>query len=251
MSNRGRVGAAVVVAGALVAAIVAGSGLFNTSAQARADASPFSALWQAGPSPSPGPLRPGPGQWPRPDPEQIRQRQEQFINRLAANLGLSPAQVTEGLKKTRIDMVNQAVTDGKLSREQADRIIQQINSGQGPGFGPGFGPHGPGPGRFGPDGGPGHLPATFVAAQALGITPEQLHQEIMSGKSVAEVAQSRGVSRDDLKSKILAAQKARLDAAVARGDMTAEHAKQVADRFALHIDQMLDFKPGQQPPPAR
>ena len=44
------------------------------------------------------------------------------------------------------------------------------------------------------------------------MTPDQLRAELQSGKSLAQIAQAKGVSRDTLKAKMLEAQKARLDA---------------------------------------
>ena len=77
------------------------------------------------------------------------------------------------------------------------------------------------------------------------VTPEQIRTEIQAGKSLAQIAQEKGVSRDALKAKILETQKARLDAAVAAGRMTAEQAQQAAARMSANIDRMLDATPGQ------
>ena len=85
--------------------------------------------------------------------------QQRYIEALAKNLGLDPSTVKAALEQTQKDMraariseIKQAVTDGKLTQEQADQIIQRMQSGPGgPGMGPGFGF---GPGMGGP-GGPG------------------------------------------------------------------------------------------------
>jgi anti-sigma28 factor (negative regulator of flagellin synthesis) len=107
--------------------------------------------------------------------EQHRAAAEQrYIDLLAKNLNLDASTVKAGLEQTqkdlradRVNEIKQAVTDGKLSQEQADQIIQRMEQGPFPmmgpmGGGPGFvmgGPGGPmgGPG-FGP-GGPG-MPGT-------------------------------------------------------------------------------------------
>jgi hypothetical protein len=92
------------------------------------------------------------------------QAEQQYIDLLAKNLNLAPATVKAALDQTQKDLqasriteIQQAVTDGKLTQEQADQMIQRMQQGGGmmmgpggPGGGPGFGPGGPG----GPGGGP-------------------------------------------------------------------------------------------------
>jgi AraC-like DNA-binding protein len=231
MLTRTRIGAGI-AAGALLIVAAASGGLLPTPGPVEA-ARPGSTIQeQIGQVPPPKPSRPGRPEG-APDPAQRRQRHEEFRNRVAANLGVSPERLTQAFRQARIDMINQAVQEGRLSREQADRIIQRINSGQGPGR-----PGGPGVGV-------GRGAAVEAAAQAVGMTREQLGAELRSGKSLAEVAQARNVSREELKSRILAGLKARLDAAVARGGLTAERAQQIADRMAAQLDRLIDFKPGQ------
>jgi hypothetical protein len=111
--------------------------------------------------------------------QQMEQRhqemEQQFIDALAKNLNMDASTVKAALEQThkdmqaaRIEEIKQAVTDGKLTQEQADQIIQRMQQGPrggsmmgpgGPGFGgPGMGPGGPGgPGgpRGGGQGGPG------------------------------------------------------------------------------------------------
>jgi parvulin-like peptidyl-prolyl isomerase len=107
----------------------------------------------------------------RQEMQQRRAEAEQrYVDLLAKNLNLDPATVKAALDQTQKDLqaarvseIQQAVTDGKLTQDQANQIIQRIEQGPGgfgfggpggPGFGPG-GPGGPGGGpRFGP-GGPG------------------------------------------------------------------------------------------------
>jgi anti-sigma28 factor (negative regulator of flagellin synthesis) len=123
-------------------------------------------------SPPNGPGRPGgPGERPQLTDEQ-RQQMEQhraemeqkYVDALAKNLNLDSSTVKAALEQTRKDMqaarvneIKQAVTDGKLTQEQADQIIQRMQQGGpgGPGMGfggPGMGPGGPGMGPGGPDG---------------------------------------------------------------------------------------------------
>jgi hypothetical protein len=152
-------------AAGLLAIATAGATLGMASAQAPS----FTAAEHVAQQPAEKPGRPpgGPGERPqltdeqRQQMEQRRQEMEQqYIDALAKNLNMDPATVKAALEQTQRDMqaarineINQAVTDGKLTREQADAIIQRIQQGPpGPLMGP---PMGPPPGAgFGP-GGPG------------------------------------------------------------------------------------------------
>lgn len=114
-------------------------------------------------SPVPKPERPARGERPQLTDEQrqqMQQRHEQaqqkYIDALAKNLGVSSDAVKAALEQTRKDMqaqriteIQQAVTDGKLTQEQADQMIQRIQNGPGMG-GPGMRGHGMGgPGGHG------------------------------------------------------------------------------------------------------
>jgi hypothetical protein len=85
-------------------------------------------------------------------------------------------------------------------------------------------------------------------ASILGITPEQLRTEFQAGKSLAQIAQEKGISRDTLKQKLLDARKAQLDAAVQAGKLTAEQRDQIMARMTANIDRQLDMTPGQRGP---
>jgi hypothetical protein len=65
-----------------------------------------------------------------PDPTAKQRQQQEFIASLAARLGITPEQLKGAIRGARIDLTNKAVAEGKLSREQADRIIEQLARGQ-------------------------------------------------------------------------------------------------------------------------
>jgi hypothetical protein len=240
--NRKKAIAATGASLALVAAM-AGASLSTASASAwdAWTAAGIEQIQQTPPEPKPKPGRGGQGERPRGG-----NMQQAYLNALAARLGLTTEQLEAAMKQARIDLINQAVAEGRLDQERANRMIQAIQSGQGPG-GPGMGQPGqrPGQGQRGPAApGPGQ-----AVADLLGMTPQQLRTELQSGKSLAQIAEEKGVSRDTLKAKILETQKARLDAAVAAGRMTAEQAEQAAARMSANVDRMLDATPGQRRQP--
>lgn len=84
-------------------------------------------------------------------------------------------------------------------------------------FGP-RGGHGPMLGLGGPAwGGQSTLDAV---SKLLGLTPEQIHEQRLAGKSLVQIAQEKGVSKDQLVAAILAAKKAVLDSLVSAGKLT-------------------------------
>jgi hypothetical protein len=93
------------------------------------------------------PQGPG-GGMPQASPEQqMEQEQQQYIMMLAKNLNMDPEVVKAALAQTQTDMqtmritqIQQSVTDGTMTQEQATQLIQTLQSGAmgGPGGMPGF-----------------------------------------------------------------------------------------------------------------
>ena len=155
---------------------------------------------------------------------------DEFINRLAQNLGVTPDRLREALKQTALQQVDAAVAAGRLTPEEAQRARDRINSGTFPGFGPGFGRGGPG----------GALRVSHQGlAEFLGITPQQLRTEVQ-GKSLAQVAQAHGKTRDQLKQFIVSSAQTRLAEAVRTGRLTQQQADRMLDELNRNLDQMVD-----------
>jgi polyhydroxyalkanoate synthesis regulator phasin len=254
--NKKRTLAAAGASLALVATMVGASLTTATASAWAASVTPgLEVVRQTDPQPSPSPMprpnRGGQGQGDRRPGMSMQQREamhQAYLNALAGRLGISIDQLQAAMKQSRIDLINQAVSEGKLSQEQASRMIQAIQDGKGPGH-PGMGqrgqrpgPQGQGQGQRQGQRGPG---GPQVVADLLGMTPDQLRTELQSGKSLAQVAEAKGISRDTLKEKILESRKTRLDAAVAAGRITAEQAQQHLSQMSANIDKMLDATPGQ------
>jgi hypothetical protein len=161
----------------------------------------------------------------------------------AKRLGVTPAQLTNALQQAQIDQINKAVAAGKLTRAQGDAIIKGIKSGHGFGL---IGPGGPPVGGFGFHArghfGPMHHspsgPAGFLsgAASYLGVSNMALFNDLRSGKTLAQVAKSKGKSVAGLEQAMLNASKTRLDGAVKKGFLT----KQQEQRFLTHLKTGID-----------
>jgi hypothetical protein len=155
-------------------------------------------------------------------------RFERFVERFAGHLGVGEDQVTEALKLTSQDALADAVAEGKLTQEQADELLDRIESGEGVPFGGfkfGFGGHGHGPGGhemlgFGPMG----------VVEALGMTPEELRDALESGQTLQQVIEANGKTVAEVVDAAVAEHSTRLAEAVAAGRLTqAEADEKLAD----------------------
>ncbi len=157
-------------------------------------------------------------------------RAEAFAEALSEQTGaeITADDVTAARKQVAKDRVEQAVTDGDLTREQADEIIARIESGEslGRGFRGGFG------------GGPGHHGrgfggASLGVAEALGLEEDAVREALRDGQSLSEYAESQGKTRQEV---IDAIKEAITERAEERGgevpdaDALNEFAERLADR---------------------
>ncbi len=174
-------------------------------------------------------------QQPTPTPPAAQQRAqhaEEFLNRLAQNLGVTPERLRDAIKQTALQEVDAAVARGDLTAQQAQAIKDRINAGE-------LGPFGFGFGLGRTRGGPGPLAAHTDIAQFLGITPEQLRTEL-NGQSLAQVAQAHGKSRDQLIQFLVSTAQQRLNEAVQAGRLTQQQADQRLADLRARIEQLVD-----------
>jgi hypothetical protein len=173
-----------------------------------------------------------------------------FLNDVAKRLNVSPQQLTAAMKGAFLDQLDAAVKAGKLTQAQADAIKRHVQQGGAPPvgpmwFGPGPGP-GPGPGA-GPGPGPGfghhfggHAGPMAAAASYLGITEQQLFDQLASGKSLAQIASQRGKSVSGLKAAMTASLKSRLDKLVAAKMITSAQETKALSEFTAHLDDIIN-----------
>ena len=129
----------------------------------------------------------------------------------------------DAARKTAVrDGIEQAIKDGKLTREQADWMLDGLESGYAV------------RGRFGRGGFPGFgYPAAGqtgleAAAEALGMTVDELSLQLWGGRTLVDLAERQGVVLDDVQSAIEASREAAMRAAIAQavqdGKLTQEQA---------------------------
>lgn len=169
----------------------------------------------------------------------------QLRDATCAELGVTPEEFQQARQRAAIKVVDQLQAQGKITAQQAERIRQRIEQGD---FGRGMGRPADGP-RQGM--GPGtrgagiRLQAGRLAldelAGFLGISTEDFWAALRSGKSVAQLAQERGKTRQEVIDFLTARVKERLDEAVAADKITQERADQVMAAFQAHLPQLLDY----------
>ncbi|MGG1518062.1 hypothetical protein ABE504_21775 [Paenibacillus oryzisoli] len=81
-------------------------------------------------------------------------------------------------------------------------------------------------------------------ATLLGMTQEELTAERKAGKSLAEIAQAKGVSEDTLVAKLTEAETKKLDDAVAAGKLKQEQADKMKTGIADRWKKLVEAKPG-------
>ncbi|HEX8051837.1 MAG TPA: hypothetical protein VF517_02525, partial [Thermoleophilaceae bacterium] len=158
--------------------------------------------------------------------------QQAFLDDAANRLNVTPEQLTKALKEAAAARIDQAVKDGRITKAQGDEMKQRLEQGGGVPFlgGPG------GPGHGGPGGHHGPPPGMDAAADYLGLSEDQLRDQLMDGKSLADVAKAKNKSVDGLKDAMEKAIRADIAKAVKAKRLT----QQQADRILQDLDSRLD-----------
>lgn len=152
------------------------------------------------------PGQPAPGQQ-QGDRQQHRQ---QFIAALAARLGIAPEQLQQAMDQTRSEL----------------------------GI-PGRGPGGGGEPRRGDVGDQRMGGGPDAAAQALGISVDQLRQELAAGQTLTQVAQAHNVDPTTVANALKQAANARIDQEAAAGRIPADQVATAKQRAAERVDQLM------------
>jgi hypothetical protein len=182
-----------------------------------------------------------------------------FLARLADKLGITQEELEEAIDETKLEMVDEAVAEDKLTEEQADRIRDRIESGEGlpPFRGPRF--HFESGEGLLPFGGPWshfefgfgkgfavgrsvvHIGAVLdEVAGLLGISVDELRDAMADGQSLAEIAEAHDVSAEELKAFLLSQVEERLAAAVENGGLSREQADEALEGASDQIDALIN-----------
>jgi len=168
---------------------------------------------------------------PSPSPSSSSQAYcNRFVGHIASNLGKSQDQVNKAISDALSQTLNDAVKNGDLTQKQADAIKARLGNGKAcaSGIEKGFG----GIGRMGRHPGEhfGAVTPTEIAT-ALGISEQELRQDLQGGKTLKDIAASKGMDEAAFRSKLVAAVKADLDKQVSAGKLTQQQEDMVLQRL--------------------
>lgn len=146
---------------------------------------------------------------------------QDFVAKLAANLGIDQDELTTAIDTTKQQMLDEAVQEGKITQEQADKIAERKDRGF-CGFGFNDGRMG-NKGKMGPEGRLGGRNLDGMA-DILGITREELQAELESGKNMQDILTGHGLTMEECRQKMQEQRKAQINQDVTDGKITQEQA---------------------------
>lgn len=160
---------------------------------------------------------------------------EAYEQALAHQLGIDVSKLQQAQKDAAKTVVDQALHDGQLTQAQADKLKQKIDAAN-------F-EHCP---HFDHAAAKGQVEravlttAFAAAAHALNMTPQQLKDALKSGQSIADIAKSKNVDLQTVKTAVINAENAQIDQAVKDGKITQAQADQLKTMIQKRGDHFLD-----------
>ncbi len=146
-----------------------------------------------------------------------------FLGRVADKLGISEEEFEVAIDEARTELIDEALAEGRLTEEQAERARESDfpfrarfrGAGEHKGY------------------------VKEAAAQVLGMSQEELKDELKDGNSLAEIVEGQGITVDDFKVELLNQLQALLDSDVADGTLTQEQADRIFGCAEEKIDSIL------------
>ncbi|MGQ9498531.1 MAG: DUF2680 domain-containing protein [Desulfotomaculales bacterium] len=143
---------------------------------------------------------------------------ETFLEKFASVLGVDKDKVVAAAKEAGKQVVDEAVQQGKMTADQADRIKSEIDRG-----------------RFFPCPFPRHRaaggPWLDAVAQVLGMTADELKAELEQGKKLSDIAKEKGLTEEQLHQKVIEAKIQAIRQAVEEGKIPQDRADEMIKRL--------------------
>ncbi|MCW2779350.1 MAG: hypothetical protein JWN17_3075 [Frankiales bacterium] len=131
------------------------------------------------------------------------------------------------------DALKGLVSDDTLTQAQADKVASTLADklpARGPGGPGGRGDHGPRGAHLSPE----------ATAKAAGVSVAELRAGRQAGKTLAQIAATKGVSKADLVDRLVAAEKTELAAAVKDGRITQAQSDEVQKTLVAETTEHVD-----------
>jgi ribosomal protein S20 len=158
---------------------------------------------------------------------------DKTIAQVAQEQGVDVQAVITSMVADATAHIDQGVQEGRLTADQAkerkanlqDRITRLVNEGK---------PKGEGR---------GHGPKLDAAAKALGVSTDELRQQLRDGKTIAQVAEDRNVDKEKVIDAMVEDAEQHLDQAVQDGKLTADQANERKANLKDRITALVDNGP--------
>ena len=168
---------------------------------------------------------------------------QSFLGRVAEKLGIGEDELRSAVTEAEQDIIDERVAEGELTAEEGEALKERIESGDL--LAPLRDRLAGARGRF--------CDRVFdcihgrmrdhtaeAAATVLGLELEELVDELKDGKTLAEVAEEKGMAVDELTAAMLPEVRQELDAEVAEGKLTEEQADAIYGSVEENIDDIVN-----------
>jgi hypothetical protein len=156
-----------------------------------------------------------------------------FVARLAENLGITEEALDTAIQDTQLELLDEAVAEGRIDEEHAAKIRERIESGEGFGFGS------------------RHHGRAFRAyhsigavAEFLGIERSDVRAGLKDGQTLGEIAAANGSSPEALVDHLYSKVEERLARAVEKQRITQERADEILFNARERITEFVNREPG-------
>lgn len=142
---------------------------------------------------------------------------------LAKEKGMTPDQLKKAIVDEKLKKIDQLVADGKITKEKADTIKADL------------------PARIKEWDGNlkhhkgGHLKPIYSILENKGFTKAQIDEAAKAGKTAFDLAEEKGMTKDQLKAAIIDEKSKKIDQAVTDGKITKEKADTIKSNLANKI----------------
>lgn len=162
-----------------------------------------------------------------------------YLDKLAGLLGVERSKLESAMKDARKQALDDAVSQGIIDSDRASKLEQGMDEGKWPALWPALGWHGGKGNEWSVD-------LTDAIASTLGLTRQQLCEQVKNGKTLQELAAAKGLTLDQLKTGAIEAVGSKLDEAVAAGKVTRDEADEMLSKIeAVDLSKVLQPPRGQ------
>jgi len=175
------------------------------------------------------------------------QFKEKVHEAIAGILGIPVDEYDSMVDSATEQVLEEAVTSGALTQEQADRIQKRADEGWLDGLNGGMRPggHGRRGGMLGLEGSPRDFDGTqstllTIAAEKLGTTVEDLVTQLQDGATIASLAEEQNINTQDIADAYLENLSGKLDEAVANERITQEQATSMVEQAAEQVQERIE-----------